>query len=114
MNLTPETIESKASTAIDKVTQSIKHSRRTSEDRIRKSPLPSVLGALGVGYFLRFLPITAILLAVLRLLLALVKPVIIAFGAFKLYEFVRSTAADNIGGTEPGRLPVPLDEPTGI
>jgi hypothetical protein len=118
MSVLPESLGSSATTTLDKLSRSFKDGRRTSEDRIRNAPLPSVLGALGIGYLLRFLPITAILFGVVRLVLALIKPAIIAFGAFKLYEFLRTNAADNIAGKEPERVstpePAPLDEAVGV
>lgn len=60
------------------------------EDQIRTSPISSVLTAAAIGYILRFVPIVNILGGLLSLLLALAKPLIICFGAIKVYEYLRA------------------------
>lgn len=63
---------------------------RQCEDTIRQSPVASVLGAAAVGYLFRFVPFGVILGALVRLLTASVKPVILICGAIKLYDVLRA------------------------
>ena len=54
----------------------------------RKSPAIAICYALGAGFILRLLPIRQIVIALVRLLLVLIKPVALLLGILKLYELV--------------------------
>lgn len=74
---------------LGKAGQGISHRYRECQNQIRQSPTTAVLGAVAVGYFLNRLPVRAILVAQVRVLLAPTPPVLLFFGAAKLYEFLR-------------------------
>lgn len=69
--------------------QGIRHRYNKCENRIRKSPTSSVLGAVAVGYFLHRMPVRAILVTQVRMLSALTPPALLLFGAAKLYEVLQ-------------------------
>lgn len=84
------------------------------EDKVRSTPLVAVSLAAGVGYLLRFFPITWILSVVARLFLFSLKPLIILFGAVKLYEFIRKQSSEVRSSGDPERDREPLlDSPSG-
>lgn len=58
------------------------------EGCVRESPGSSMLCAVAAGYFLRLLPIGAILSAFARIVGALVKPAVLLFGASKVFELL--------------------------
>lgn len=89
-------IESSAFEVIDSQKESSRHCFQDCEERIRTSPISAVLMAAAVGYLLRFLPLGMLLGGIVRLLLLLVKPVIVVFGAVKLYELFRQNSAKNL------------------
>lgn len=66
------------------------------EDRIRKSPTTSVLGAVAAGYVLHRLPVRAIIVTQLRVISALTPPALILVGAAKLYEFLHKQETANL------------------
>lgn len=84
------------------------------ETRIRQSPVPTVLMAAGVGYFLSLLPLTRVSFAVGRLACALIKPTLIVIGAIKIVECLekKASAARQVEGMEREREPL-IDSPTG-
>ncbi len=86
-------LESSASEVIDSLGKSSRHCIRNCEEKIRTSPIRAVLGAAAVGYLFRFVPLGLLVGGIVRLLLLLAKPVIVSFGAVKLYEFFRQNAA---------------------
>ncbi len=59
------------------------------QERVRQSPMASVLGAVAAGYLLHRLPVRAILVTQVRVLSALTPPALVLFGAAKLYEFLQ-------------------------
>jgi len=59
------------------------------EEKIRRAPLASVLGAAALGYFLQFLPLTRIAWGLVRIFVGLIQPAILLFGAFKLVSLVK-------------------------
>lgn len=71
------------------VRQGLNHRFHECENRVRKSPTTAVLGAMAVGYVLHRLPMRAILVTQVRVLSALTPPVLLMFGAAKLYEFLQ-------------------------
>jgi len=86
---TPVTIEEGVSAMLCNARQDICHRYQKCQDRIRKSPTASVLGAVTAGYFLHRLPLRAILVTQVRVLSALTPPALLLFGAAKLYEFLQ-------------------------
>ena len=93
--------QSSSGTLEDGVTSALKSVRETAtrkmesyESSVREDPTSSILWAAAVGYVLRILPITALFAFVLRLLLALLKPAALIFGAYKLYQLVQQNVAD--------------------
>jgi hypothetical protein len=56
------------------------------EDRIRRSPLESVLVAFLIGGLLQVLAIRTLLLSLIRLVLWLATPFLFAFAAWRIYQ----------------------------
>ena len=81
------------------------------EDRVRSSPLAAVSLGVSVGYLLRFFPITFILGVLVRLFLFALKPLVLIFGAVKLFELIRQNRGENWPSSEE-REPL-LDSPSG-
>ena len=71
------------------VKEDVRHRYQRCENRIRRSPASSVLGAVAAGYFLHRMPVRAILVTQVRVLSALVPPALFLFGAAKLYSFLQ-------------------------
>lgn len=74
---------------LDNARHAICHRYRKCNDRIRKSPTTSVIGAVAAGYLLHRLPVKAILVTQVRVLAALTPPALILFSAAKLYDYLR-------------------------
>jgi len=85
----PVSVEEMVHVSLCNVRQDIRHRFHKCEDRIRKSPAASVLGAVGVGYLLHRLPVRAILVTQIRVLSALAPPALFLFGAAKLYDYLQ-------------------------
>jgi hypothetical protein len=83
------------------------------EDRVRTSPLAAVALGVSVGYLLRFFPLTFILGILLRLLLFSLKPLILIFGAVKLFELVRQNRGEGWTPSEEREREPLLDSPSG-
>lgn len=81
------------------------------EDKVRSSPLAAVALGASVGYLLRFFPLGFILGILVRLLLFSLKPLILIFGAVKLFELVKQNRGDSWPTSE-DREPL-LDSPSG-
>ena len=56
------------------------------EDYVREFPAQSILIALGAGFFLRLLPIGALVGLLVRLAFALARPALLIYGAVTLYK----------------------------
>jgi hypothetical protein len=56
------------------------------EERVRRSPTASVVGAMAVGCLLHRLPVRTIVVSHVRLLSALIPPALFLYGAAKLYD----------------------------
>lgn len=69
-------------------------SMRNCEDRVRESPAKAILVAVGAGYLLHRLPVRSLLVSQVRLAAALAPPVLFAFGAAKLCEFLQVQARE--------------------
>jgi hypothetical protein len=85
----PLSIEEGVNALLSKAQQGVRQQYQECEQRIRRSPTTSVLGALAAGYLLHRLPVRAILVTQVRLLAALAPPAIFLFGAAKVYEFLQ-------------------------
>ncbi len=53
---------------------------------VRENPTKSVLYALGAGYILNCLPVGRVLGGLIRLLMLVLKPALLIYGATKLYK----------------------------
>ena len=58
------------------------------EDRVRRQPNQYLLIALLAGYLIQSLPVRAFLSLVLRLVLALIKPVLVVLAGANLYRLI--------------------------
>ncbi len=96
------------------VGDSCKERYHNCETRIRQSPVPAVLTAAGVGYFLSLLPLARISLAIGRLAYALLKPALLVIGVLKIVESLQKKAAEaeQVSRLEREREPL-IDSPTG-
>lgn len=81
-------------------------------DQIRRSPVASVMAAAGAGYILSFLPVAALLGALLGLLLRLIKPMLILFGVIKVAHLIRGSCCCACEDEDSERDPV-IDSPVG-
>lgn len=59
------------------------------EDRIRQEPGKAMLAAAAAGYLLHRLPVRAILVTQVKVLAALARPALVAFGAAKVCEYLQ-------------------------
>ncbi len=75
---------------LDAAEATVKATVRDTEEYIRHEPLKAVLWAMLAGYLMRILPMTAIVGALLRLLLTILRPALFIFGVAKLWEALRS------------------------
>lgn len=62
------------------------------ENLVRRSPGKAILTAAAAGWCLHRLPVRSILVANVRLAAALTPPLLLAFGAAKLCEFLQNQA----------------------
>lgn len=81
------------------------------EERVRSAPLAAVALGVSVGYLLRFFPVGFFLNLLVRLLLFSIKPLILIFGAVKLYELVTQNRGEGWPSSDE-REPL-LDSPSG-
>jgi len=87
--VSPVSVEEMVHVSLCNVRQDICHRFHKCEDRIRKSPAASVLGAAGIGYLLNRLPLRAIVVTQVRVLSALAPPVLFLIGAAKIYDYLQ-------------------------
>lgn len=85
----PMSLEEGVKVLLNNARQGIRDRRQQCENRIRKSPTTAVLGAVAVGYFLHRMPVRAMIVTQVRVLSALTPPVLLLFGAAKLFEFLQ-------------------------
>lgn len=86
---TPLSVEEGVNVLLSNARQGIRHRYQRCENQIRKSPTTAVLGAVAAGYLLHRMPVRSILVTQVRVLSALIPPVLFLFGAAKLYEFLQ-------------------------
>jgi hypothetical protein len=111
MNSENSSLESSIKQSFENLSGSATECLQDFEDRVRSSPLAAVALGVSVGYLLRFFPVTFFVTILVRLLLFSLKPLILIFGAVKLYELVRENCGDMSPATEE-REPL-LDSPSG-
>ncbi|HEX8371441.1 MAG TPA: hypothetical protein VF585_01570 [Chthoniobacterales bacterium] len=70
----------------DKITTATTQCVTDAEAYARQEPLKAIAYAAAGGYVLRILPVAAILGSVIRLVLMLLKPAALVYGAAKAYE----------------------------
>lgn len=84
------------------------------QGKIKSAPITSIAIAGGVAYFASFLPVGALLRAIIKVSLALIKPGLFVFGVVKLVEYLRSNESNRLvrKRTDSEQDPV-LDSPVG-
>jgi hypothetical protein len=100
--------ETPLSNFCDSMSRQCDQSYKDCEESIRQSPIPSVLAAAGIGYFLCLLPLGLILRAVLKIALSLVKPALLVFAILKIAERCPCAKSTPLAEREPL-----LDSPAG-
>ena len=86
------TIEQGVDALIGDVKRKVSTSYDECEQCVRESPGKAVLLAVAAGYCLHRLPVRSLLVAQVRLIVALAPPTLVAFGAAKLCEFLQAQA----------------------
>jgi hypothetical protein len=111
MNSENSSLESTIKQTFQNLNESLTQCLQDFEERVRSSPLAAVSLGVSVGYLLRFFPITFFLGVLIRLFLFALKPLILVFGAVKLFELIRQNRGENWPAGEE-REPL-LDSPSG-
>jgi hypothetical protein len=114
MNSENYSLQSTLEKGCESLNESFTQCVRDLEDKVRSTPLVAVSLAVVVGYVLRFFPIALIIGIVTKLFFLSLKPLILIFGALKLYEFVQKQGREirPSGEIERDREPL-LDSPSG-
>jgi len=86
----PPTIEEGIQTLIEDGKEALKERYSSCEKEIVNHPLKAVAIAAATGYLLHRLPLRAIFITKMRILSALVPPVLLAIGAAKTCEYLQS------------------------
>jgi hypothetical protein len=97
------TLEANVGAVLRTAQDNLRHCREDCEEAVRRSPGPSLFAAMAVGYFLRQLPIAALISGLVRLVFVLLKPAVLLFSAAKLYETIQHQArvAETTKGAKP-------------
>ncbi len=111
MNSDNSSLESSIKQTFQNLNESATECLQDFEDKVRSAPLAAVALGVSVGYLLRFFPITFILTILVRLFLFSLKPLILIFGAVKLFELIRENRGEGSPSSEE-REPL-LDSPSG-
>jgi hypothetical protein len=111
MNSENSSLESSIKQTFQNLSGSATECLQDFEERVRSSPLAAVALGVSVGYLLRFFPVTFIVSILVRLFLFSLKPLILIFGAVKLFELVRENRGEYSPSSEE-REPL-LDSPSG-
>jgi len=114
MNSENSSLESSIKRTCQSLSESFAQCLRDFEDKVRSSPLAAVSLGVSVGYLLRFFPLTFIVGILVRLFLFALKPLILLFGAVKLFDLIRQKRGDSLptGDGDRDREPL-LDSPSG-
>ena len=114
MNSENYSLQSSLEKGCQSLNESFTQCVRDLEEKVRSTPLLAVSLAAGLGYVLRFFPIALIIGIVVRLFFFSLKPLILIFGALKLYEFVQKQGGEVRSSREVEREREPLlDSPSG-
>ena len=81
--------------AVSKLHEATHKNLLEAENYVRRSPGQAVLYSILAGYLLRFSPFVALLRALAFILIASVRPLILACGLIKIYELFKSGAESN-------------------
>ena len=100
MNSENYSLQSSLEKGCQSLNESFTQCVRDLEDKVRSTPLVAVSLAAGLGYVLRFFPITLIIGIVTKLFFLSLKPLILIFGALKLYEFIQKQGGENRSSRE--------------
>lgn len=88
----PPTVEEGVQALIDDGKTFLRRQYEACEEQVVKHPAKAVLVAVAAGYLLDQLPLRAIFIAKMRVLAALTPPVLFAFGAAKVCEYLQTKA----------------------
>jgi len=88
----PPTVEEGVQALFDDGKTFIRRQYEACEEQVVKHPAKAVLVAVAAGYLIDRLPLRAILVAKMRVLAALTPPVLFAFGAAKICEYLQTKA----------------------
>jgi len=72
----------------------LQHFYADGEEYIRQNPTKTALVAVGIGFLLAQLPLRWMLIALIKLLFLIVKPVTFIYAVSKLIDDVRAARAD--------------------
>lgn len=86
------TVEQGVNALVGDVKNKVHDSYRNCEQCVQRSPGKAILAALAAGYCIHRLPVKSLLVAQVRLMVALAPPVFLAFGAVKLCEYLQNEA----------------------
>jgi hypothetical protein len=111
MNSEYSSFESSVKETFQNLSESYTQCLQDFEERVRSAPLAAVALGVSVGYLLRFFPLTFVLGLLVRLFLFSLKPLILIFGALKVFELIRQNRGENWPANEE-REPL-LDSPSG-
>ncbi len=87
--------------------------RHCCEDTVRQSPLVAVAGAVAAGYVLNLLPVSRIAATLLKILITLLKPALLIYGAARVAEYLRESCPSTPKAPElpAGNVSVPVGNP---
>ena len=107
MDNAKSTLEEITAETVDSIDQKTRECLACCQERIREQPVCAVLSAAGIGYLLRFFPLTLIVGSFLRLVVALLKPALLVLGIIKILSCLQEKK-----GLQPEVEPL-LDSPPG-
>lgn len=85
-----QSVEEGVKALVSNAQQGIRRTYHECEDRIREEPAKAMLAAVAAGYLLHRLPVRAILVTQVRILAALARPALVAFGAARVCEYLQN------------------------
>ncbi len=100
----PPTIEEGVNALLLKAKRNICEKVDGIEECFREKPGQAVVACLAAGYVLHRLPVRSLVVSQARLIAALAPPMLLAFGAAKLCEFLQGQAWKQAGHPEEGHL----------
>ena len=80
-------------TSIDGIQENLQRCYADGEEYVRENPTKTALVAIGVGFLLAQLPLRWMLVAVVKLLFLVVKPVTFIYAVSKLIDDIRAAKA---------------------